>query len=239
MQTNGRGIVEDALTKIGALAAGETATAEDANYALGVLNSLVDVWKSERLTINNVERTVFSGFTPGTNGYTMGDGGDIDTGEDPPMKLEGASYLDGEFETTIEVFTHQRWREVGHKPFQSQYPQGVHYIRRAPLAQVEVYPTPSDPAIALVLYWAAAFGGFKDLTTFVTLVSGHQAALQWNLAVWLGPPFGKPPSGEIIAIADNTKATLKRSNTFVPQLRVDEGITGTGSFDIYTGTYRR
>lgn len=239
MQTNGRGIVEAALKTIGALAAGETAPDEDAIDGLRILNSMVDVWKSERLTINNVERTVFMAFVPGQNAYTMGDGGDIDIGQDPPMKLEGASYVDGEFETTIEVFTHQRWREIGHKPFESQFPMGVHYIRRAPLSVVEIYPTPNDPAMGLVLYWAAAFAGFPNLTTKVDLVPGHAAALEWNLAVWCGPAWGKQPSGEIIGIADNLKATLKRGNLIVPQLRVDEGIVGHGDFDIYTGTYRR
>src|SRR6185295_7514452 len=151
MQTNGRAIIESALKKIGALAAGETASPEDAQDALHELNAMVDLWKGEHLTINNVERAVLP-LIATQAAYTMGPAGDADTESDPPMKLEGASYLDGEFETTIEVFTHQRWREIGHKPFQSQFPMGVHYIRRAPLSVLEIYPVPDDPGIALVVY---------------------------------------------------------------------------------------
>jgi hypothetical protein len=240
MQTNGRAIVESALKKIGALAAGETATSEDATDGLARLNSLIDLWKTERLTIALVARTVFEDVVAGTASYTMGDGGDIDIEQDPPTKLEGAATLENDSETPLAVFSDQEWKAITDKALQSA-PQGVHYRRAAPLATVDVWPVPDDSAVDLVLYWGSPFSGFADLTTNYDLLPGHKNALEWNLAVELGPEFGRHPDALIIGKADNAKAAIKRPNLIVPKLRVDDALLSrrSGAFDINTGAFRR
>jgi hypothetical protein len=239
MQTNGRAIVEGALKMIGALAAGETASAEDATDALARLNSLIDLWQTERLTIGVVARTVFEDVVAGTASYTMGDGGDIDTEQDPPTKLEGAAYLESGLVTPIAVLTPQEWQGLTDASRQEKYPVGVHFERGAPLATVTVYPTPSDASIDLVLWWGSAFQGFANLTTNYDLLPGHENALRFNLAVDLGPEFGKAPDAVIVGRADSTKAAIKRANLTVPKLRADDAIISRRhGFDINTGGWR-
>ena len=72
-----RDLVSAALRKIGALGAGETATAEAATDGLSELNRMLGSWSNEGLLIHAITQESPQTLTAGDSTVTMGNSGDI------------------------------------------------------------------------------------------------------------------------------------------------------------------
>jgi hypothetical protein len=86
----GNELVRGAMRLIGALAAGETPTAEEYADGIEAANLMIDSWATERLTIR--EFTDVSGTMTGAASYTVATGGNFST--TTPARLEYAYYRD-------------------------------------------------------------------------------------------------------------------------------------------------
>jgi hypothetical protein len=69
-------IISGALKDIGALAAGETPTADSVQDAFSMLNDMVDQWSNESMMVSYKTEIIFP-ITPGQIQYTIGPGGTI------------------------------------------------------------------------------------------------------------------------------------------------------------------
>lgn len=69
-------IVSRALKDIGALEAGETASADAAQDALDMLNDMIDQWSNESMMVYNITEIIFP-VVPNTTQYTLGNGGTV------------------------------------------------------------------------------------------------------------------------------------------------------------------
>jgi len=69
-------IISGALKDIGALAAGETPTADAVQDAFSMLNDMVDQWSNESMMVSYKTEIIFP-ITPGQIQYTIGPGGTI------------------------------------------------------------------------------------------------------------------------------------------------------------------
>jgi len=69
-------IISRALKDIGALASGETPTADEAQDAFDMLNDMIDQWSNEDMMVFYRTEIVFP-ITPGQTQYTIGPGGQI------------------------------------------------------------------------------------------------------------------------------------------------------------------
>ena len=69
-------IISGALKDIGALAAGETPTADATQDAFYMLNDMVDQWSNESMMVSYKTEIIFP-ITPGQIQYTIGPGGTI------------------------------------------------------------------------------------------------------------------------------------------------------------------
>jgi len=69
-------IISGALKDIGALAGGETPTAEAVQDALNMMNGMIDQWSNESMMVSYKTEIIFP-ITPGQIQYTIGPGGTI------------------------------------------------------------------------------------------------------------------------------------------------------------------
>lgn len=240
----GRDLVTRALKTLGVLAAGETATAEDAQDGLLSANDMVDSWGLDRLIIHEIVRTVKT-LTANTASYTIGPGGAINIPR--PTWIDQANLIidtgaSTPTEIPIELFTDQRWQGIRQKTLTSSLSQGVWYDHAwtAGLGAIWPWPIPSTGTTQLVLYApGTAVSAFASLNTDYTFPPGYRDALHYNLAVRLAPLFGRQLDGVVAQMAIDSLAKVKRANNRPRELVCDEALLRRGGyFDYRTGGYR-
>lgn len=229
-----RDLVKGSLRLLGAIATGETASAEEQADALSALNDMLDSWSTEGLIVDARVRETFT-FTAGDGTYTLGTGGDFST--DRPLRIENASVIQSgsTLEMPIEIITVDQYAEIGLKSLQSSFPTRLYAEGTYPLETLNFWPVPSEAA-TLVLYSWKPLATYASANVDVELPQGFARALRYNLAVELAPEYGKAVSAEIAAIAQESKDNLKRMNTKVNVLSCDQAVLARpSSFNIYTG----
>jgi hypothetical protein len=210
-------IIKRALRLLGVIATGETPSNDEMQDGLTALNSMIDSWNTEGLMIPVSSRETFS-ITPSDNEYTMGSGGDFNTTR--PVKIDSAAALIDGKEFPVEVLTEQKWRELQDKTSTREYPTALFYSSASPLSTVYLYPVPSASS-TLVLYSRGQITRPATASTSMILAPGYDEALTYGLAIRLAPEYGKNASPEIVAIANNAKAAIKRNNLQSVELKVD------------------
>ncbi len=232
-----RDIVTDSLREIGVLAAGETATADDANFGLDALNRLVDQWAAERLAIYTNTRTVFT-ITSGTSSYTVGSGGTADIAF--PVFVDHVNFQDTSQSPTLEYqmqpLTNDAYSRIPIKTLTSPRPTSYYWNPTYPLGTLILWPMPTLTTLQGVIYHPTAVTEFTSLSTAVSLPPGYRRMLVKNLAVELSPSYERPPSEELSRQAIESKATVKRANTVLMDMQVDAGalIQGRNTRYIYS-----
>jgi hypothetical protein len=239
-------LIERTLKTIGVLASGETASASDAGDAFTILNNMMDSWATQRLTIYTTARTAFD-LAASTQDYTIGTGGTFNIVR--PIWIVAASIIpDGsaaaaqKIELPIqEALNTTQWQHVAIKGTTSTFPLEFYYDKAwtAGLATISVWPVPSTSSSQLVLYTPTALTQFADRTTNYTFPPGYEEALRYQLATRLAPEFGRPMSPEVMALAQNTFANIKRVNGSTETLGIDAALLSHGGrYNWRTDQYR-
>lgn len=231
-----RELIEGSLRLIGAIAVGETPSADEASDGLSALNDMVASWSNESLTVYSRVREEFL-LVSGTGDYTIGDGGTFDTSS--PLEIEEARIEvltnTPNLEIPLEIINLAQRASIAQKSLQSTYPTKLYFEQSHPLGVISLWPVP-NAANNLVLYSRKPLGSFATLSTDVDLPPGYLRALRYNLAMELAPEYGKEPSQTVMMIAVESKANLKRQNMRPVLLDCDPGILGKGnSFNYLTG----
>lgn len=77
-------IITDSLTLIGEIGRGQTPNTEELQHALDILNALLEIWSTERLSLYTVKRVRFT-LVPLQQDYTIGPTGADFTNERPVL----------------------------------------------------------------------------------------------------------------------------------------------------------
>lgn len=235
--------ITSALQKLGVLGAGESPSPEDAEAAFNELNNLIDEWATQRATISQATRVV-EGLTNGQASYTIGEGGDFD--RQRPVWIDRISVIP---DTTVSNPTEisigvclslNQWQRIVQKATTSQFPQWAFYRQNwaAGLGTIDVYQVPTSSNAALVLYVPVALTEFADLTTDYTFAPGVRKAIEFGLAVAVGPTFGRVPSSFVQRQAAIALANVKRSNFQISEADFDASLSWNatvGNWNIVTG----
>lgn len=236
-----RTVVTQALKEIGAIAAGETPSHEDAADAFAALNRLVDQMAAQRLFIHTVTRTEFT-ITSGDGTYTIGTGGDVAIAR--PVSPHGMSvnYQDTstspDSEFPLRLISEEAWALLQFKDQTSELPQLAYYNPTYPLGTLIFWPAPTSSTLQGVLYVPTQVSQFTNLTTAVSLPPGYEEFLITNLALRLAPSYGRQLDTSLVLRAQEAAAIVKRSNKRLVDLRFDPGAligSAGGSYDILQG----
>lgn len=236
----GRDVISASLKLIGALAPGESLAANEATDGLATLNRMIGSWSNEKLTIFAKVREEFT-LTANDGIYSMGSGADFNTTR--PQFIENATIEDQSVSPTVEyplriLRSQDEWAGVAIKDLTSTYPQYLYAEGTFPNETINLWPVPTA-ANKLVLYTLKPLTEISTLDTSLSFPPGYEEALVFNLALRLAPEYGRIARADVIAIATEGKAAIKRTNDKPRFLRIDGIPAAKGSsFNIHTGDYR-
>lgn len=239
-------LIIDALQEIGAIGDGEALSPESGYKALRRLNGMLNTWRTERLTIANLARTLFT-FVANKGSYTIGPSSSVLTPDfvtpTTPVFLERAGVVtdagtEAEVESPLDVYTRDRWANEQLKRLTGAQPTGLYYERNEPLGTVTFRPVPTDVAVVPVLYLPMPLASVASLNTDLILPPASEEAVRYNLAVRCCRIFGRPVDQDIAKLASDTLADLKRSNLVIDEMRVDPALQNRGSaWNFFTGGF--
>jgi hypothetical protein len=213
-------ICKRALYLIGATALGETPTSDEVNDALIVLNTMLDSWSTERLSIYVITQDVLT-LTPGQASYTIGPSTltpdltvtarPLSVQDDSFIRLNGADY-------PLTILAPAQYRAIVDKSQPtSPLPLFMFYDTTYPLGTLYFWPVPTAGTV-LYLYSQQQLAQFATLTTPLVMPPGYQRALEYSLAEELSPAYGFEPPRTLVRTAASARRNIKRQN--LPDLRM-------------------
>lgn len=224
-----RDVIKGSLRLIGAIAQGETPSADAASDALSALNDMLGDWSTQSLLIYAKVREEFS-LIGSQQAYTMGPSANFNTTR--PIKIEQALIkIVGSSLTTelpIEIVNLKQWSDIQVKATASSIPTKLYAEGTFPNETINLWPIPSA-ANTLVLYSWKPFTAFATLDTAVSLPPGYAKALRYGLALELAPEYGTEPSQLVALQAIESKESIKRMNIKPQLLEVDAAATDRNS----------
>ena len=237
-------MARQALREIGVLDPVQAGHAEQLADAIIVGTDLVDSWRTRRLTISGVTRTVYS-LTSGTQTYTIGSGGTFS--QEWPESIPHWSVIPDDDATDVDElpmgrpYTDDEWQGIRVKSDTATYPTVLYFDRRfvAGLGNCLFWPVPDNNDVDVVLYnRVPAIVSIVAATTY-NLRPGVARALKLNWAIELADRYGKTVSAKLEKRAAEALRSLEKS-TIIPResgMRAEFAIGATGaSFDIYRGS---
>jgi len=215
-----RDLITASLLDLGAIASGESATANEAADAFRRLNLLLETWRIERLMV--YARDEVSKVLTGASSYTIGPSADINTTR--PVALERAGQRVAGTSPTLEYpldpLTDAQYEDLGLKGLQSSIARWVYLDRAYPLGTIRTYPV-LPAGDTLVLYVLHPLTAFASLDTPVALPPGYELALQTNLSIELSSSYRDCTiTPALAAQAVNAKALIKVNNSQAPLLQL-------------------
>lgn len=228
-----RDLIKGSLRLIGAIASGETPTADEQADALSVLNDMLDSWSNENLTINAKTIDTFT-LVPSQAVYTYGLTGNFNSAR--PQKIEFATIKDvNGIEFPLDIINQDQWAAIQLKTIQAQIPRRLFAEGSYPFERVNLWPVPSV-ANSLVVYAWKPLTQIATVNTSLSVPAGYKKALRYNLAIELAPEYGLSASAEVIAGATEGKENIKRMNVKPIYVKADEALVDRRyAFNILTG----
>jgi len=230
-----RELIGSSLRLIGAIATGETPSADELSDGLSSVNRLLGRWSTEGLIVYGRVREEFT-LTSNDGSYTIGSGANFNTTR--PSKLEHVTIEDQSATPTseypVEIINQSQWAAIVQKDQTGRptklYPEGTF-----PNDTYNLWPVPNE-ADKLVLYSQKPLTAFASINSTVSLPTGYDDALVYNLAVRLAPEYGKTVTPELMYEANESKALIKKSNIKPVYLECDPGTLSTATtYDINLG----
>jgi hypothetical protein len=223
-------LVKSSLRLIGAIATGETPSADELSDGIFSLNDMLEHWSNEGILVNTIQRETFP-FVVGQSRYSIGDLGDFNTVR--PMRIEKAMVKRNGTELPIEVITESEFYALRSKNTESTLPRYILRENKFPLDFLNFYPVPSEPN-ELVLYSQKPFARYTLGSDVINLPPGYTRAIRYNLAVELAQEYGKQPNALTLGAAEETKSSLIRQNTQAVYMVTDAFVNRT-TFHMETG----
>jgi hypothetical protein len=219
-------LLTDAMQEIGALAIGEVLGADEAKKCLTKLNDMIEAWNTEAMTVYSIVEEVFP-VVANKPSYTMGPGGDFDTVR--PVRIVDMYSRDSQgndypVDSTVNYDTYSA---ILPKYITSPLAQLCYNDNNFPLITLFPWPIWNDASYSVVIWSWQAISSFSSYTTTISLPPGYNRALKYNLALELGPTFGMPISNDLRDLASSSKAQLKRINTTILQMGIDNFLLKT------------
>lgn len=228
-----RDLVKGSLRLIGAVATGETPSAEEQADALAVLSDMLDSWSAEGLVVYAQVREEFT-LTPDKAAYTWGAAGDFNSTRPVRVAVVNALDTNSSFELPVQNVSPTEWAAISDKTTTGSVTSRCYLEGTYPLETVNVYPVPSVDS-KLVIYSWKPLASFANSNATVDLPPGYAKALRYCLALELAPEYGKQPDPAIVIQAAEAKENVMRSNLRPTLLTMDLALLKRGSFNVYTG----
>lgn len=213
MAENGLTICTAAALEIGAIAAGETLQAADANWVLGKANRILNNWNAERDAVYDSSLVPFT-IVPALNPSTIGPSGATFTVAQRPVAIEGANVILTNLNPAVREPLNLRdetwWRLQSVQTITSTFPTDLYYSPAWPNGEIFLWPVPTV-AYGLELQLRTVLSAFT-LNGAVSLPPGYLDAIVLTLAEEIAPGFGASPSPQTVSAAAKARARVFANN---------------------------
>lgn len=227
-------LISRSLRLLGVLGQGRrTLTANESSDGLEALNAMLEAMSLERMMVYQILKEDFP-LVAGTADYSIGEGGTFNTVR--PVKIDSAYIRDGDIDHPMQIIDNGAYDGVAFKSA-SSIPQYLYFDPQYPLAYVRLLYAP-NAAYTLYLNSWKQLQRFADGTTELSLPPGYERMIVYNLAIELNAEYGSTIAPEVVAIATQSRAAIKRVNAPSPVADVSESFMfrgGRGKRNIYTG----
>lgn len=227
-------LIDRALRLIGQIGAGASPSSDESADALEALNDLIDDWRNEGLMCFALQEESLT-LANADASYTIGATGDLATTR--PVAIERAWIVDDDVSHPVRLITEQEYADIPAKTTAGDWPDRALYRPSitSDRGTLIVYPVPNATR-TLKLLTRVPLAELAAVGTTVTLPPGYRKALIANLALEIAPEYQTSPSDEVVKMARESKANIKRINAR-PILAGNElGLMfGRGSSNILSG----
>ena len=234
-------IIRLVLKDTGVIGVGQTASAEDTNDCFDTLNMMIGEWASKRWLLYRTE--FYHIASTGAVSYTIGPGGDMDTGtQQRPDRLEDGCFFrqittassPNQIDYPLSLLeSREDYSRIGLKQL-ATVPQFVFYDPQYPLGYVYPWPVIPDTLYELWVLVKFQITQFANLADSIDLPSQYYGALRYNLAARVRPMYQLPPDPQLIGLATDSLNTLRNMNAQVPRLRMPTGIGRGTRYNIFS-----
>jgi hypothetical protein len=224
-------IITDSLIDLGAIDPIEALTADEASHGLRRLNEMLESWSNERLAVYQILQENFA-LVAGTASYTIGSGASFNTTR--PLNVLSAFIRDSGQDHPLRILNREEYDRIQQKTTQYQ-PEALYYEPSVANGRIYLFGVPPKNYTVTDGLWidsSKQLQSFTALTTTVVLPPGYLRAIKSNLALELAPAYRRKPSEELMTIARESKANIKRTNARTPRLRLKLGLWGSTSSDM-------
>lgn len=200
-------LIKSSLRKIHVLGTGATLPNEEAADALSALNNMLASWSVEGDLVFTETIETFN-LTNGQYEYTIGTGGDFNTVR--PIKIVSAYVTQDSTDYPLKPMDWKQYSELSDKDLES-IPDRFYYNADYPLGKIRLFPAPTG-VTSITVYSEKPLSSLPTLTTVISLPSEYEAAIIYNLAIWLAPEYEREASMDVRDIAQETKAVVMAQN---------------------------
>jgi hypothetical protein len=198
-------LINDALTMIGVLAAGEAVAPEDSALALRVLNRLLDSWSAEKVALLGLSYGTYA--LNGAASYTIGTGGAFNATR--PLAIRSVStILTNGVEIPAKLVSAEEWAAIPDKTRTGLAIESVFYDGGYATARGTLYVTPKPAAgnICFIAYTPVA--QFASVNDAVAWAAGYERPFIYCLAADLAPAYGLEISPSLAGLVTQSKNVI-------------------------------
>jgi len=206
-------VITDALTSIGQLGIGQTASPEMAQQAFRKANRMLQKWSLQKLLLYVVTTRPFA-LAATVQDYTVGPTGTF-VGTRPVFVESGVAIVPGStMQNPMNILTKEQWDALPDSGVicgLNGTPASVWPEYTNPNLTFHVTPIPSTIVNIRLGTWEL-LQQFASIFDELALPPGYEEALMYNLAVELAPDYDMPVSSDIAQLAADGLNTIKTNN---------------------------
>jgi hypothetical protein len=225
-------LIINTLRGIGAIATGETPTADESNDGLVMLNDLLELWSTQNLAVYGSADVSFptvaaqAMYTIGPTGNWVGD---------RPVRINDNPFCTvGGVDFPIDLIGQQDYDLIGLKTQPGQIVERMLYVNDSPNGRITLWPTPNS-VVQITMNIDRLLASVANLVTVMTFPPGYMLAFKHALGIMMAPDYGIPISQEWAAVATTSLASIKRANKVRRTAKFDAGICDGGPVDYQRG----
>jgi len=232
-----------ALKECGAVGVGQTPLADDINDAWARLQWMLMQWERKRWLVYHLVN--LSHVSTGAQSYSVGPGGDFDTGSPSvrPGKLASAFARQlqvgpNQVDYKLEILqSREDYDWITLKQLSAGPGEAAFLDSDWPLARLYVWPIPQAGRYELhISIHAQLQYQFTNVADNINLPFEYYNAMMLNLAMRLRPKYrmGTYPGDALPGLAKDSLAVIRAPNTQVARLRMPNVIKRRGQYNIFS-----
>ncbi len=229
MSTLASDLIQTALLSIGAIASGETPTASEQTDGLAALNRMLGSWNIDGLIVP--ARTIAQypvGVSKQAYVFAAVLAPNVDFASTVPERIETCVYITAAgIRLPVRLVDLAGWTATTlYLTSGTAFPKRC-YVDRSVPGQLTLDFDPAPPSGGSIEIGAwSQLAAFAAYSSSVTLRTGYDEAIIYNLARRLAPQFGVPVSPDILALATESMIRLESHNATTPVMRCDPAVLG-------------